>query len=402
MEIAIQFKPNTSYSDKYSIFPILNAREDDTINDDFMIIWTPLEDYEEIERILQEFSFIERIEKSVQRKSTFVSTDPSLSSQWHLSNTAPGMGAVTAWNNGNVGSNNVYVAVFDTGCFRHDDLIDNFGIVPNETMTGRVDSNQNGYKNDYYGWNFYAGNNVIFTNPQNDNPTNKHGTYCSGIIGAKGNVIGGVGVCWNVSLIQVVVFNNVGSGASNFDIARGINYVIGLKNAGMNIVAINMSYSSSEYSFIEASAINSAKAAGILCVCAAGNDGINIDTTPRYPAAYPYDNIISVGAITSTGAIADYSNFGATSVDLFAPGSGIYTTRSLRGASPAILTSDYIAVDGTSYAAPCVTGAAALYKSKYPSATYSQIRTAILNAVTTDATYTGKCVTGGYLNVRTF
>src|SRR5438132_4193995 len=126
--------------------------------------------------------------------------------------------------------------------------------------------------------------------------------------------------------------------------------------------------------------------AGILFVCAAGNgdssgNGLNNDTTPEYPANYDttkgtstesaasYNSVIAVAAIDSGGNLAPFSNYGATTVHLGAPGVSILSTLPL---------STYGYMSGTSMATPHVTGAAALYASTHPTATAAQIRSAIL------------------------
>jgi subtilisin family serine protease len=148
-------------------------------------------------------------------------------------------------------------------------------------------------------------------------------------------------------------------------------------------------------------AIQRANNAGILFIAAAGNNTNNNDVNPSYPASYPNSNIISVASITSTGGISSFSNFGATSVDIGAPGSAIYSTVPSSGKGKTILSS-YASFNGTSMATPHVTGAAALYKASRPGATAADIKTAILGSAVPTGSLTGKCVTGGRLNVSGF
>jgi subtilisin family serine protease len=149
-------------------------------------------------------------------------------------------------------------------------------------------------------------------------------------------------------------------------------------------------------------AIQSAGAADILFVAAAGNggsDGVgdNNDTTPAYPSNYASANIIAVASITSSGAKSSFSNYGATSVDIGAPGSGIYST--LPGKSN---TSTYGSYSGTSMATPHVTGGAALYAATHPGASAATVKAVILNSAVPTASLLGKCVAGGRLNVSSF
>jgi hypothetical protein len=386
MEIAIKFKPNVTDALKAVVLLAVDGKIDEELTDDIMLIISSIEDSESIKTILNTFDYIENVEEASYSAPAFVSLDPYTGSQWHLGTTSYATGAVNAWVNGNVGSDTIYVGVIDTGCFRHEDLFPNLL---------KADGTRAGY-------NMYNNNTVLYNSSPVGSTRTNHGTWVAGIIGGNGsNNIGGSGICWKVKLITMVTFNSKGAGASSFDGAKAITYLIDLKlNAGYNIVAINMSFSGTTNSFVQEAAINSAKNAGILCVAAAGNSGNNLDVTPEYPAAYACENLLTVGSIDSAGIIADSSNYSATKVDLFAPGVGITTTGVQRtGLAP---TSVYHTVGGTSFAAPCVTGAAALYKAKYPSATWSDIKTAILNTVTPISALSGKCVTGGTLNVRSF
>ena len=128
-----------------------------------------------------------------------------------------------------------------------------------------------------------------------------------------------------------------------------------------------------------------------LFIASAGNQGLNNDDHPQFPAAYDLPNIITVGAISSDGNISDFSNFGAITVDVFAPGSSIMST---------ISNSGYGLMSGTSMAAPFVTGVAALLKSYKPSLTTAQIKEAIMNSVTPVSGLSGLCVSGGILNAQ--
>lgn len=155
-------------------------------------------------------------------------------------------------------------------------------------------------------------------------------------------------------------------------------------------------------------AINRGGNAGILFVAAAGNgggDGVgdNNDTTATYPSNYQctangtYDCVIAVAAITSTGAKSGFSNYGAATVDLGAPGSGIYSTLPTKQNG-----STYGSYSGTSMATPHVTGGAALYAASHLTATAAQIKSAILNSTVPTSSLSGRTVTGGRLNVSGF
>jgi len=188
------------------------------------------------------------------------------------------------------------------------------------------------------------------------------------------------------------------SGGTTANAIKAVDHLTDLKTRqSLNIVATNNSWGGGGFSQSLKDAIDRGGAKEILFICAAGNSTLNIDVTPSYPASYTSSCIISVAAITSSGGLASYSNYGSISVDLGAPGSGIYST------IPASKTaSTYSSYSGTSMATPHVTGAAALYASINPTATASDIKSAILNAVISNSNLTGKCGTGGNLFVGGF
>jgi subtilisin family serine protease len=273
--------------------------------------------------------------------------------------------------------------------YTHVDLAANAGTNPGEIAGNGIDDDSNGYKDDVYGWDFDGKNNTVY-----DGTADDHGTHVAGTIGAVGgNGIGVAGVVWNVKLLSAKFLGANGGTTANAILA--VDYFTNLKtrNANpVNIVATNNSWGGGGFSQGLQDAIQRANAAGILFIAAAGNEKKNIDRRLSYPAAYPNSNIISVASITSTGALSSFSNYGATNVDLGAPGSGIWST--LPG-------NTYGSYSGTSMATPHVTGAVVLYKSLNPDATSDQIKTAILNGTPTSS-LAGKCLTGDRLNVSSF
>jgi hypothetical protein len=161
------------------------------------------------------------------------------------------------------------------------------------------------------------------------------------------------------------------------------------RDFGINVVATNNSWGGGGLSTSLRDAIDSGAAAGILFVAAAGNESNNNDATPAYPASYTGTSVISVAATDRSNRLASFSNYGATSVDLAAPGVGIAST------TP---NNSYASYSGTSMATPHVTGTVALLAAAYPQATAAQIRTAILSSTTPVAGLAGKVATGGLLN----
>jgi thermitase len=313
-----------------------------------------------------------------------------------------GSGAATAWTAGHVGLNNVYVGIIDEGVMPHDDFGTNVWVNPFETAGNGIDDDGNGYVDDVRGWDFAGNDNTTYDGTQDD-----HGTHVAGTIGALGgNSLGVAGVNWNVTMIPAKFLGRNGGTTANA--VKAVDYLTGLKlRHGINLVATNNSWGGGGFSQALLDAINRGGDAGILFIAAAGNggrDGVgdNNDTTASYPSNYVCkstsgDCVIAVAAITSSGAKSGFSNYGATTVDLGAPGSAIYST--VPGKQNA---SGYASYSGTSMATPHVTGGAALYASTHPGATAAQIKSAILAAATPTASLSGRTVTGGRLNVAGF
>ncbi len=308
-----------------------------------------------------------------------------------------GSGAGTAWANNKTGSSSVIVGIIDEGYMTtHADLSANVWVNPFETVNGR-DDDGNGYIDDVNGWDFAANDASVY-----DGTADDHGTHVAGTIGARGgNGAGVAGVCWNVKMVALKFLG--ADGGSSTAAIKAIDYLTDLKTRhGLNIVASNNSWGGGGFSQALQSAIGRANNAGILFVAAAGNggsDGVgdNNDQTANYPSNYTNANVIAVASITSSGALSSFSNYGAQTVDIGAPGSGIQSTLPYTGTTPA-----YGAYSGTSMATPHVTGAIALYKSINTSATASQIKSAILNAGAATSSLSGKCVTGDRLRVSSF
>ncbi|NDC64473.1 MAG: hypothetical protein EBZ59_10945, partial [Planctomycetia bacterium] len=291
--------------------------------------------------------------------------------------------APEAWNT-TTGSRSVVVAVIDSGVdYRHPDLAANIWTNPGEVPGDGRDNDGNGYVDDVRGWDF-ANND---SDPFDDQG---HGTHVAGTIGAVGNNgTGVVGVNWQVSIMPLKFLGADGSGTTSAAIAA-INYATMMRRSfGVNVVATNNSWGGGGFSTGLQSAIAAGGSAGILFVAAAGNDGANNDTSPSYPASYTDSSIIAVAAVDSSGRLASFSNVGATSVDVAAPGVGILST------TP---TNTYSSYSGTSMATPHVTGVAALLKAAVPAATSAQIRSAILAAAVPSAGLAGKVATGGVVN----
>lgn len=290
--------------------------------------------------------------------------------------------AVEAWDTV-TGSSNITVAVIDTGVdLDHPDLEANLWRNAAEINgTEGVDDDGNGYPDDAFGWDFAEDDSV----PEPANDDDVHGTHCAGTVGAVGNNQRGVaGVCWTVQLMALRG-GSTADGLAQSDTAAAVRYA---SDNGADV--ISASYGGIGFSQTARAAIEYANEQGVLFVAAAGNDGSNNDTVPQYPAGYNLPNIISVAATDQNDQLADFSNYGKTSVDLAAPGVDILST---------VPGGTYDSLQGTSMATPHVAGAAALLLSADPVLTHLQVRQALLETVDRTDELASKTVSGGRLNV---
>ncbi len=267
--------------------------------------------------------------------------------------------APSAWNY-TTGRYQVVVGVLDSGIdYMHPDIKENMW----SSMDGQ-------YKN---GWNF------VDNTPDPMDRTN-HGTHVAGTIGAIGNnFIGVTGVCWQ---IQVAAFK---IGDNRVDLAAAMKAIYFANR--MEIPILNNSWGGRNYSPILKAAIEQYDG---LFIASAGNNGSNNDYFPIYPASYDCDNIISVAATNQENTLASFSNYGAKSVDIAAPGTNILSTT---------LNGEYSYKNGTSMAAPHVAGAAALLKSYMPYLTTLEIKRLILSSADKYISLERKLLTEGSLNV---
>jgi subtilisin family serine protease len=311
--------------------------------------------------------------------------DPSFSQLWGLNNTGQSGGtpdadidAPEAWDI-QKGNPNLVIGVIDTGVdYNHQDLVGNIWTNPNEIAGDGIDNDSNGYVDDIRGWDFAYGDN----DPMD---VDGHGTHVSGTIAGKGNNgIGVTGVAWNAKIMPLKFLDDTGSGYIS-DAIFAIDYA-----TSKGVKLTNNSWGGGGYSQSLYDAINAAGQQGGLFVAAAGNDGVNADVSPMYPAGYNLANIVSVASTTRTDSLSYFSNYGLTSVDLGAPGSDIYST------TPGNTYSTY---SGTSMATPHVTGAAALLWSQNPTWTVQQIKTTLMNTGDSLSSLAGKTVSGKRLNI---
>ena len=252
----------------------------------------------------------------------------------------------------------VVVAVIDSGVdVAHPDLAANIWTNSAEDCGNGIDDDGNGYVDDCNGWDFANGIPSV-------TDFIGHGTHVAGIIAAEAdNGIGIAGVAYEAKVMALKIGDGTPSLSAGLEaIAYAIDNGARVINASWVVDDANAA------PFLDA-AIAAAADAGVLFVAAAGNEPVDIDTTPFYPAASPHDNVISVAASTPTDTPASWSAFGGTNVDLFAPGEHIIST----------VPGGYGIYSGTSMAAPMVAAAAALLWAATPEATYAEVKGALLD-----------------------
>ena len=311
--------------------------------------------------------------------------DPGYSQLWGLNNIGQSGGkadadidAPEAWDI-QKGNQNLVIGVIDTGVdYNHPDLVGNIWTNPGEIAGDRIDNDRNGYIDDVRGWDFAYNDN----NPMD---VRGHGTHVAGTIAGKGNNgVGVTGVAWNAKIMPLKFLNDTGWGYTS-DAISAINYA-----TAKGVKLTNNSWGGGDYSQALSDAINTAGQRGALFIASAGNSSRNTDTTPSYPASYNLANIISVASTTRTDGLSSFSNYGATTVDLGAPGSSIYST---------LPNSSYGTLSGTSMASPQVTGAAALLWSQNPTWTAQQIKNRLMSTGDSISALNGKTVSGKRLNI---
>ncbi|WP_293076587.1 S8 family serine peptidase, partial [Okeania sp. SIO3B5] len=313
-----------------------------------------------------------------------VPNDPSFGQLWGLHNTGQTGGtsdadidAPEAWDI-QTGSNNVVVGVIDTGIdYTHPDLVNNMWTNPGEIAGNGIDDDGNGYVDDVYGYDFAYGDGDPLD-------LHSHGTHVAGTIAANGNNEQGiVGVNWDADLMAIKFLNDSGSG-STFNAILAVEYA-----TMMGADLTNNSWGGGGYSQALSDAIAAAGAADSLFIAAAGNSNSNNDSSPHYPSSYDLDNVISVASTDHNDNKSSFSSYGATSVDLGAPGSNIYST---------VPGGGYASFNGTSMATPHVAGVAALVLAENPDLSYQEVKEIIFESTDPISALDGITVTGGRLN----
>ncbi len=321
--------------------------------------------------------------------------DPSFDQLWGLHNIGQTFGipdadidAPEAWDIV-TDSSSVVIAVIDTGVdYNHFDLTDNMWRNTLDCNANGVDDDGNGFIDDCYGIDTFSND----TNPMDEHD---HGTHVAGTIGARGNNgIGVVGVNWR---IQMMACRFLGpTGGSTTGAINCLNYVGLMKDRGVNVIATNNSWGGGGFSQSLLDAIQAHMSKGILFIAAAGNSNQDNDATPFYPASYYMPNVISVAATDHNDVLADFgggsgSHYGRRTVHVGAPGKNILST---------VRNNNYASFQGTSMAAPHVTGLAALLKAHNPSRDWIAIRNLIFATGDIKASLQNRIVTDRRVNAH--
>lgn len=362
-------------------------------------LWRVDGDRLELLERLRRHPLIEYAEPDVPVYLEDIPNDPRFGEQWGFHNTGQSGGladadidAPEAWDM--FTGSDVVVAVIDTGAeLTHPDLAANIWTNPGEVAGNGIDDDANGYVDDIHGWDFFYNTAAV-------QDTFGHGTHTAGTVGAiTGNGIGVAGTCPQVRLMILKGFNGQGAG-----------YTSGLVNCLLYSARMGAKISSNSWvaqtgqPVIQSlyDAITFCENAGQLVVFAAANSGMDVDcartcpgVTLPHPMIYPHAALLTVAATDRNDRLASFSNYGVVSCDLAAPGVSVLSTYpTFKGTG-----GGYQTFSGTSMACPHVAGAAALVLGRNPTLTSAQLKFVLMSATDPLPALSGKCVTGGRLNI---
>jgi subtilisin family serine protease len=373
-EVLVQFRDGVSQRQKETIAAAHGARRTKGLQSESGLVKFELEAGRDAKTAVLQLLLNPQVQFAepnfLIEKADGAANDPRFPEQWALQNTGQNGGqfgsdinAASAWSRSS-GASSTVISVIDSGIdFSHPDLVKNQWINPAPGANG-----------DLHGWDFVDDTAEI-------KDEQGHGTAVAGIIAAEGNnSLGVTGVMWRASLMSLRVLDNTGTG----DIANAVQAIDYAIAHGAHV--INLSWGTTGQSSALAAAIERAISRNVVVVCSAGNSGQNLDTTPYYPASFDLRDLIVVSATDNLDQPAAWSNWGARTVTVAAPGTSILTTQ--RGGS-------YWTVTGTSASAPIVTGIAGLLKTLRPAASTRMIARAISDGVREVAGLSGKVSSSG-------
>ncbi|MGZ3794558.1 MAG: S8 family peptidase, partial [Bdellovibrio sp.] len=337
--------------------------------------------------------------------------DPLFNNQWGMKD----IGVVDAWKK-TKGQPDMVVAVIDTGVdYTHEDLLPNLWRNKNEIPNNNIDDDNNGYVDDVIGWDFASNDNkpydlsmepldILFKGGNAG-----HGTHCAGNVAARGGNGKGIsGVAPNVKIMPLRFISEKGQGTTA-EAIKAIQYAV---NNGAKVMSNSWGSEGEEAGSPDnqalRDAIQFAQDKGVLFIAAAGNghQGVGYDNdtdkAPGYPASYDNDIIISVAALDAADNLGSFSNWGAKTVDIGAPGVKVFSTMVNNNYSDIVIDKFGFKAtwDGTSMATPHVAGAAALYWSAHPEKTWQEVKAAILGSAKKINSLANKSVSGGKLDVK--
>ncbi|NVK17618.1 MAG: S8 family serine peptidase [Methylocystaceae bacterium] len=338
--------------------------------------------------------------------------DSLVDSMWFLNR----IEAFKAWDSlPNTNADDVIVAVVDTGIqYNHEDLRGHIWKNEDEIPDNQIDDDKNGYVDDVVGWNFVDNNHLPYAylnalpvlghDPDTGrylctpHPTIKiyetHGTHVAGTIAAvKNNNKGIVGIAEKVKIMPLKALGGTCGGGDTVSILKAVQYAV---DNGAKVV--NMSLGGYGHSPLAERMYKALTDRGVLIVAAAGNNANDNDGRHRsYPASYPSDGILSVAASNESDELARFSNFGKRYVDLASPGVNIVST--IPAGHDPIPRNEYKASQGTSMAAPIVSGTAALLLAQNPSLTNLELKARLMASVDKSPAFRDKVASGGRLNI---
>jgi subtilisin family serine protease len=338
---------------------------------------------------------VRAVEPNIRLVASATPNDSYWADQYGLGDSQPGgIRAQSAWNTTR-GSRDVVVGVLDSGvALNHPDL------------TANLWTNRTGVGGCAYGTHGYNAIERTCTPFDDDG----HGTHVAGIVGATGdNGRGVTGVAQRVSIMPLRMLSGTlcedGPCGSTADAIRAIDWAVNARNSGVNVRVLQASWGAPTSNVSLSAAIGRANSAGILFVTAAGNgvdnDGVPVDLdgvgVDEFPCEDGNANVICVAATNQLDVLAAFSNYGAAAVDIAAPGFHILSTT-----PPGFFDCpdpSYCEFDGTSMAAPMVSGAAVDIIATEPAISVTDLKARILASVDTPPALSGKVATGGRLNV---
>lgn len=365
---------------------------------DFSLVFCQInKNVEKIVDFLQELNFVKYVEKNTKKHLSSIN-DPLINGQWYLGETKDFVGdinykeALEIIENNDLNTSDRIVAIIDTGInIKHEDLQDSLWTNDGEIPLNRVDDDNNGYVDDYYGISAEC---ITSLNPncmQNNNDImdmHGHGTAIASIISAKKNNTVGIAGLSDAKILTCKITVDQGGSFDTVDGLLCMGYLYDLvKNHEIHIDAVNMSFGQSTYLQAEKDMLELLSNEGVIIVSAGGNESENMDFKPQYPASYNIANLISVGSVDKNGNISYFSNYGKNKLDIFAPGEDIIVARHDNNTG---YTNKY----GTSFASPIVAGSVPILKAMYPYYTAEEITALLISSGKKRDDLTDKSKTG--------